>query len=993
LSDLPAEKKTAQFDALSREFGMAPFDLEKGPLIRFRLVRIEENDHRLLASFHHMVTDGTSWPLFVDELTACYAGQALAPLPVQYGQYAAWQKEMLQGETWRDHELYWREMLGGPLPVVDLPADHPRPQVRALRGAVYEQTLSLELTAALKGVREKHNSTLFKLLLAAFNVLLHRLTGETDLIVSTTLTGRMPPEMARGIGFFVNTAALRTSIDGDPSFVAVLNQVQSRLDEAVRHEGYPYNEVLRCVSPLRSMNREPITAVSFTKLPPPVERRIGTLVVSEDRLFLDTENLDLSVYTQDTMHGIRLICVYNADLFEPDTIKQILGQYRTLLENIVSNPQRPISAYELLSDAERRHLASRTNSVRSNQPFIVFQQEEIEQSIASRFESQVDRYSDKTAIKTKTHQWSYGKLNHKANQIAATIVKLSSGREQRVGLLFEHDGPMIAAILGTLKSGATYIPLETFHPADRISYMLQDSQATAIVTDSGSMPLARSLSSGKLPLINVDEIDGSNTLAPASPISPDTLAYILYTSGSTGTPKGVMQNHRNVLRHIRNYTNSLHINADDRLTLFSSCGFDAAIMDIFGALLNGATLYPMGLREEGISSAVVDRLISQKITVYHSTPSVFRHLFHTSPGGTDLSSVRIVVFGGEQTLKGDVDLFNRCFSEHTILVNGLGPTECTLALQYFIRHDDRAVNELVPVGYPVENTEVLLLDQAGEPTDVYGEIGIKGPGLALGYWGREELTDIAFVPDPTGGTGRTYRTGDMGRLLPDGSIGFVGRKDAQVKIRGFRVEPGEVEFVLGKHPAVQETAVVTREDASGTSALVAYVVPKQGVVFFATEARSFLKKQLPDYMVPSAFVLLEIFPLTANGKVDRRALPAPDSTRPELEQPFVAPRNQVEEVLANIWAEILALDKVGVCDNFFDLGGHSLLATRLVSRIQRELNLPVSLRDIFENPTIESLARRLLRQSGASTAGEIDELLSELESISDESAERQLSKT
>jgi len=668
----------------------------------------------------------------------------------------------------------------------------------------------------------------------------------------------------------------------------------------------------------------------------------------------------------------------------------MLGLYRTLLENIVRNPQRALSSYRLFTAEELHHLTSQRNTVQPSHPFIEFPRQEIEQPITSRFEFQVRRNSQKMALNTRTHQWTYGELNHKADQIAAAIVKLSNAAQHRIGLLFEHDAPMIAGILGTLKSGGAYVPLETSYPRDRIAYMLKDSQATAVLVDHGSIALARSLTDGTLPLINVDEIDDSSISGPAPLVSPDSLAYILYTSGSTGTPKGVVQNHRNVLHHARNYTHALHLNSDDRLTLFSSCSCDAAMMDIFGALLNGATLYPMGLKTEGLSSAV-DRLIGEKITIYHSTPVVFRYLFGTMTSGKDLSSVRVVVLGGEPTVKADVDLFKRHFSDQSIFINGLGPTESTLALQYFLSHASQLVHDSVPVGYPVENTEVLLLNEAGEPADVYGEIGIRSSLLALGYWRKEQLTETAFLPDPEGGTRRIYRTGDLGRLLPDGSIDFVGRKDSQVKIRGFRVEPGEIEFVLAQHPAVRETVVLARKDSGDSARLVAYVVPNRDATFFANDARSFLKQKLPDYMVPSAFVLLQEFPLTANGKVDRRALPAPDPSRPELEQTYVAPRDQVEKVLAEMWAELLTLEKVGILDNFFDLGGHSLLATQLVSRIRREFKTPLPLRAIFEQPTIESLALHLLQQQAkASGRDEIDELLEGLESITDETAERQL---
>jgi amino acid adenylation domain-containing protein len=590
--------------------------------------------------------------------------------------------------------------------------------------------------------------------------------------------------------------------------------------------------------------------------------------------------------------------------------------------------------------------------VRSTEPFVEFEKETIEQSIADRFDAQVKKYPDHVAVKTRSYQWTYSQLNRTANQIAQTILRACPPGEQRIGLLFEHDAPMIAGILAMLKAGKTYVPLDPSFPAERLAYFLEDSQSTVVLTNRRNIAVAEGLTNRGLQLINADEIDAEvSTDNPDLCISPDTLAYILYTSGSTGLPKGVVQNHRNVLHHIRTYTNSLHLNSDDKLTLFSSYGFDAAVMDIFGALLNGASLHPLDVKQEN-PPTLFRRVTEEKITVYHSTPSVYRYLTNALTGREDLAKIRLVVLGGEEVHREDIDWFKKIFSPQAIFVNGLGPSESTMALQFFINHDTEITCNSVPVGYPVEDTEVFLLNKTGKPGEVFGEIGIRSAHMALGYWRRPEMTQEAFLPDPHGSGKRIYRTGDLGRQFPDGSIAFAGRKDFQVKIRGVRIELGEIESVLVQHPAVLGAVAVVREDEAKDRRLVAYVVLEEKHPAAVTELREFLKKKLPGYMIPSAIMALDTFPLTANGKVDRQALPFLDQS----DASFVAPRTSVEEVLAAIWAEILTLERVGIHDNFFDLGGHSLLTTQLVSRVQDAFRLNLPVRTVFENPTIERLA-------------------------------------
>jgi amino acid adenylation domain-containing protein len=596
-------------------------------------------------------------------------------------------------------------------------------------------------------------------------------------------------------------------------------------------------------------------------------------------------------------------------------------------------------------------------------------------------------------VKTQQGAWSYDALNKWANRIARTLLAVCLNKRERIALLFDHDATMIAGLLAALKAGKTYTPLDPSYPKERLIYMLDELHAEVILTDGKNMAFAKDLEQDARRLINVEDIPSDvETDDPTISIPPDSLAYILYTSGSTGRPKGVMQTHRNVLHHIRSYINSLHICENDRLTLISSYGFDAAVMDIFGALLNGATIYPVDVKEHGVGE-LARWLRDERISIYHSTPTVYRYVFGSLSADETLVDLRMVVLGGEEANKRDVDLYKTRFSSDCLLVNGLGPTESTLALQYFIDKQTELTRFSVPVGFPVPETDILLLDGAGKPAPVMGEIAIRSPYIALGYWSRPELTRAVFRSDPNSGSMRIYHTGDMGRMRSDGSIEFVGRKDHQVKIRGFRIELGEIETVLAQHPAVGETAVIQREDEIGDRRLVAYIVPRLNHASAPIDLRAFLKARLPDYMIPSAFMFLDSLPLTPNGKLDRAAFPEPDKTRPEMEEIYLAPRTSVEEKLAAIWRDILKLERVGIHDDFFVLGGHSLLATQVISRVTDAFDVELPLRSLFEMPTVAGLAAQVMQGRGkGADSEEITEMLTDVESLSDEEVENLLSQ-
>src|SRR5215213_1334731 len=593
--------------------------------------------------------------------------------------------------------------------------------------------------------------------------------------------------------------------------------------------------------------------------------------------------------------------------------------------------------------------------------FIRFEKEETERSIPQRFEKQVGRYPDRLAVRTRSHQLSYAALNKGANRVAQALLAQRGEGTESIALLLEHDASMIAAILGVLKAGKVYVPLDPSYPYARNAYILEDSQAVLIVTNNENRSLAESLGDNEHSLINIDEIGATPSDENVGlSIAADNLANIIYTSGSTGQPKGVVQNHRNLLNVAMRYTNGLRISAEDRLTLLQSYSVAGSVSNMLGALLNGASLFPYNVKEEGLIE-LADLLIEEGITVYHSVPTVFRQFANTLTGKEEFPELRLVRLGGEPVSAEDVQLYKRYFHSNSIFVNSYGASEAASVLRYCVDKDTEISGAMVPIGYPLGDVEILLLDDEGAAvgSNQVGEIAIKSRYTSPGYWRRPELTRAAFITDPQDESERIYRTGDLGYMRPDGCLVVTGRNDFRVKIRGFRIEVAEIELALRSLTKVKEAAVVAHEDQRGEKQLVAYVVPQPGQVPTISDLRDFLKDKLPDYMVPSAFVVLDTLPLTPNGKLDRLALPAPDLARPELDTNFVAPRNALEEQLVEIWVEVLGVTWVGVHDDFFELGGHSLRATQLVARVREVFGVELPLLSLFEEPTIAGFAERI----------------------------------
>ncbi len=635
----------------------------------------------------------------------------------------------------------------------------------------------------------------------------------------------------------------------------------------------------------------------------------------------------------------------------------------------------------------------RDRSIHPTGNFISFKREDIEQSIPDRFEQRVCEFPDRLAVRSGNHGLTYDELNRAANRVAQAVLVQRGEGEEPIALLFNHGAPFIAAILGVLKAGKFYVPLDPSYPRARLSFVLEDSQTALILTSNKDLTLAGQLAQSERQLINTDELDsGISDENIGSSIAPDALAYIIYTSGSTGQPKGVLQNHRNVLHKIMMSTNDYHLCPDDRRTLLYSPTSSGSVWEIFGAMLNGGSLHPFDVGEEGIAN-LGKWLIREEITYYGSVPTLFRHMVSTFTGEERFPRLRLVNLGGDLVSQRDVKLYKEHFSEDCMLVTTLAATETGTFRRYFIDKETEITDSFVPAGYPVEDKDVLLLDEQGQRVDVnqVGEIVVRGRYMSPGYWRRPELTRARFLPDPEGGDTSLYHTGDLGRMLPDGCLVYMGREDSQVKVRGNRVEIAEIEMALLGLDRIKEAVVIQREDEPGDQCLVAYMVPTSQPAPPISALRRALTQALPGYMVPSAFVMLDALPLTPAGKVDRRVLPKPDRARPELESPFCAPRTPVEKELAEIWSGVLALAQVGIHDNFLDLGGHSLLATQLISRVVRTFQVELPVRDLFESPTVAEMAA-VITQNLANRAGQedIEGMLAGLEALADQESKKSL---
>ncbi|HSF42722.1 MAG TPA: non-ribosomal peptide synthase/polyketide synthase [Thermoanaerobaculia bacterium] len=968
LTALPEPRRRAETARLAAEEAARPFDLAAGPLLRARLLRLAGDEHLALLTLHHIVSDGWSTGVLVSELAALYGAFAQglpSPLPepaLQYADFVAWQREWLCGGTLDSEMAWWREQLAGAPEVLELPADRPRPPVQSLRGAKLAFSIDPGLTRRLYALTRRQGATLFTTLLAVFQVLLLRYTGQTDFLVGAPVAGRTRSELEGLIGLFVNTLVLRARAEGDPSFADLLARARETALDAFEHQDLPFDKLVAELRPERSLSRAPLVQVALAlqnaPSPPLVLPWLSLEPVAVES---GTSRFDLTLVLAEEGGGISGVVEHSTDLFDRETIERLAGHFANLLASAAARPEPRLSELEMLSEPELRQVLAGWNDTATPYPR--------EATVHGRFAEQARRAPAAPAVEMGGESLSYGELARRAGRLARRLRRLGVGPESRVGFCLERTPDVATAMLGILEAGAAYVPLDLAYPWERLAFMVEDAGIAALVTLEHLLPLLPVDAEGRgLRVVCLDvEEDGEEAEgAGASDLGADAIAYVMYTSGSTGRPKGVAVTHRGIVRLVVG-TDYVDFGPADRVLQASTTVFDAATYEIWGALLNGACL--VGIEREVVLAPprLAAELRRQRITATLLTTALFHQVAREVPDA--FAPLRHVVFGGEAC---DPDRLRQVLAAGppACLVNAYGPTEGAVITTVHAVTAVGAGAVSVPIGRPIANTRAYLLDRhlRPVPAGVPGELLAGGDGLSRGYLGRPDLTAERFVPDACSGEAgaRLYRTGDLARYLPDGAIEFLGRIDQQIKIRGFRIEPGEVEASLSAHPAVAQCAVVAHRAAAGLR-LVAYVVAaEEGLT--AEALRASLRASLPEHMVPSLLLFLPALPLSPNGKVDRRALPAPEAGSLGRREP-VPPRNAVEELLAEIWRRLLEIERVGVHDGFFELGGHSLLAFQLITEIQDVLGVSLSLRAAFETPTLEALAERV--------AGEIERLAGE----------------
>ncbi|WP_212590243.1 non-ribosomal peptide synthetase, partial [Xanthomonas translucens] len=960
-----AHDPDADAQRLAEQEANTPFDLEHGPLIRGRLLRLAEHRHRLLVTMHHIVTDGWSIGLLLRELGALYAafvqGQPdpLPPLPIQYADYTLWQRRWLDGPLLQRQLDFWRDHLEGAPTLLALPTDHPRPALQDYRGDSVDLTLDADLTEALTALSQRHGTTLFMTVLAAWGALLARLSGQDEAVIGTPIANRTCSELEPLIGFFVNTQALRIDLRGNPSVAELLAQVRSTALVAQDHQDLPFEQVIEALNPARHLGHHPIFQAMLVwqnnadvalDLP-----GLHSRVLEQDNATAKFD-LQLTLQVQDAHIAGQL--TYATALFERDTIERHLAQFVALLRGIVADDNIRVDRLPLSSALERQqwlHILARQHTTFDDA-----------RCLPAVFEQQVARTPQAIALVDGLRELSYAELDTRANRLAHHLIAHGVGPEDRVALFLQRGIDLVVAILAVLKAGAAYLPMDPAYPAERLAFMLDDAQPRLLLADR---ELAAALpTDARIATVWMDAEADAWAQQPAhapqrSDLLPQHPAYVIYTSGSTGTPKGVVVAHAQVVRLLHATRTCVAPTAGDVWTLFHSCAFDFSVWELWGALAHGGRLVVVPQHTARDPAAFHALLCQQRVSVLNQTPSAFQALLDAQRHSDLQHNLRLVIFGGEALQPATLAPWFAQHGQRTALINMYGITETTVHVTaHALTPQDaqRAGQSLI--GAPLADLRAYVLASDGQslPIGVAGELHVAGAGLARGYLGRPGLTAERFVPDPFAEHHgeRMYKTGDLARWRADGSLEYLGRNDEQVKLRGFRIELGEIQAALRSCEGVRQAAVVVREDNTGDKRLVAYVVGDDEVVLNAEALRTQLGARLPDYMLPAAYVPLAALPLTANGKLDRRALPAPDADALAT-QAYVAPEDEREILLADLWHELLGVERVGRHDNFFALGGHSLLAVRLISRIRTSLGLELPLATVFAQPRLADLAQAL----------------------------------
>ncbi|MFL5696701.1 MAG: non-ribosomal peptide synthetase, partial [Ktedonobacteraceae bacterium] len=939
---------------------LTPFDLGRGPLMRARLLRLDEQNYVLLITIHHIASDGWSQGVLYRELATLYTafcrGQraSLPRLPIQYADYAVWQRNWLQGPVLEEQVAYWRERLAGAPSLLELPTDHPRPAVQRFYGAIYSFSLPISLAEQVRALSQREGVTLFMTLLAAFQVLLHRYSGQEDFVVGTPIANRTPIETEGLIGFFVNTLVLRTDLAEDPSFLQLLGRVREVCLGAYAHQELPFEKLVEVLQPERSLSHNPLFQVMFAFQNMALGRMtLPGAIVEPLMVESPIAKFDLSLYLTESQEGeLHGAIEYSTDLFEEQTIKRLTGHYQQILEVIVANPEQQISQFPLLSEVEWEQIIWQWNATEVPYPR--------EACLPQLFEEQVARTPEAIAVIYKEQQVTYRDLNARVNQLAHYLRDLEVGPETRVGVCLEPSVELVVGILGILKAGGAYVPLDPSYPVERLSFMLQDAQAPVVLTQAHLLPQLASSTVHFLCLdANWEQIAQQPASSPGTRVEPENLAYVIYTSGSTGRPKGVLATHRATINRLSWMWRTYPFAPGEVCCQKTSLSFVDAVWEIFGPLLQGVPTVLIPNEQLQDPQEFIETLASKGITRIVLVPSLLQTLLNLDDNLQEcLPRLTFWATSGEALSLELLRRFQEVIPTGRLL-NLYGSSEVAADATCYEAPLQNGVLTDVPVGRPISNTQVYVLDTHLHPVPIggQGELYIGGAGVARGYLDRPDLTAERFIPHPFSNEPgkRLYKTGDRVRYLPTGELEFLGRTDHQVKIRGFRIELGEVEAMLSQHPLVQKTVVLAREDVPGEKRLVAYVISSQEELPSVQDLRRYLQERLPEYMIPSAFVFLEALPLMPNGKINRQALPPPRLDQATLKGSYMEPCTLIEEALAAIWAEVLHLERVGIHDNFFELGGDSILTIQVAIRALRA-GVQLTPKQLFQHQTIAELA-------------------------------------